>query len=80
MASAWRSRSSPAGSPYCKDMVPSWAPCVTLRSAVASNGRSSQSAGSVPSPGIDRAPGGWNMPRINDVALTGSGRLVLRSA
>ena len=57
-ASASRSRTSPAGSPYCSETAPNCAPLVTLRSAPASSGRSSQSAGSVPSPGIGRAPGG----------------------
>jgi hypothetical protein len=79
-ASASRSRTSPAGSPYCSETAPSCAPLVTLRSAPASSGRSSQSAGSVPNPGIGRAPGGWNMPRINVVALTGNGCAGTRSA
>ena len=48
---------------------------VARRSAVASIGASSHSAGSVPRPGIGRPPGGWNMPRISAVALIGSGRI-----
>ena len=72
-ASACRKRRSPAGSPYCSDNAASCWPAVTLRSAPASKAGSSQSAGSVPKPGIGRPPGGWNMPRISGVALIGSG-------
>ena len=51
-ASARRSRCSPAGSPYCSDERAELRAALTLRSALASSGRSSHSAGSVPSPGI----------------------------
>jgi hypothetical protein len=46
---------------------------LTLRRALASSGRSSQSAGNVPNPGIGAAPGAWNIPRMSDVALIGTG-------